>query len=378
MQDSLYFCDLSIAIFLRSLHCDRSELPDFIVIGGRKNIMTCILVTGGAGYIGSHTCKALRRAGFDPIAYDNLTRGNPESVKWGALEIGELADGVRLRETLARYRPAAVVHFAALAYVGESNLNPILYYQNNVGATAALLDAMRECSVRKIVFSSSCAIYGAPEVVPIPEESSQTPINPYGTTKMICERMLRECATVFPLSFMALRYFNAAGADPEGEIGECHVPETHAIPLVLGAAAGERKGFTIFGDDYPTADGTCVRDYVHVTDLADAHVKAVHALLDGTESTALNLGIGRDWSVRELVASVREVTGCDFPVLTSARRPGDPPALVADASRACRQLGWRPKYMDLNSQVMHAWAWRQGGCKTWRRMHTRPTQTTLA
>jgi UDP-arabinose 4-epimerase len=280
--------------------------------------MTSIFVTGGAGYIGSHTCKALRGTGFNPITYDNLERGNPESVKWGALEVGELADGVHLRETLARHRPSAVIHFAALAYVGESNLNPTRYYQNNVGGTAVLLEAMRECGVDRIVFSSSCAIYGTPQLVPIPEETSFAPINPYGATKMICERMLKECAAAFPLSFMALRYFNVAGADPEGEIGECHVPETHAIPLVLEAAAGESEGFTIFGDDYPTGDGTCVRDYIHVTDLADAHVRAVRALLDGAESTAFNLGTGRGWSVRELVASVRDVTGLNIPVLVGA------------------------------------------------------------
>jgi UDP-arabinose 4-epimerase len=333
--------------------------------------MTSILVTGGAGYVGSHTCKALRRAGFDPVTYDNLARGNPEAVKWGALEIGELADGVHLHETLARYRPAAVVHFAALAYVGESNLNPSVYYRNNVGGTAALLGAMREAGVGRIVFSSSCAVYGAPAVVPIPEETPYAPINPYGATKMICERMLKECAAAFPLSFMALRYFNAAGADPEGDIGECHIPETHAIPLVLEAAAGESKTFTIFGDDYPTADGTCVRDYVHVTDLADAHVKAVGALLDGAESTALNLGTGRGWSVRELVDSVRDVTGRNISVLMGARRPGDPPVLIADASRARHQLGWWPKYPDLSSQVMHAWSWRQSTGKTWKRMEKR-------
>jgi len=336
--------------------------------------MTAILVTGGAGYIGSHTCKALRHAGFNPIAYDNLTHGNPESVKWGSLEIGELADKARLRETLARYRPAGVVHFAALASVGESSLNPTLYYQNNVGGTAALLDAMRDSGVDKIVLSSSCTIYGStPKVVPIPEELPSAPISPYGASKMICERMLQECAAAFPLSFMVLRYFNAAGADPEGEIGECHVPETHAIPLLLEAAAGESKGFTIFGDDYPTADGTCVRDYVHVTDLADAHVAAARALLDGAESTVLNLGTGRGWSVRELIASAQEVTGCTIPVLVGARRPGDPPVLIADTSRARHQLGWRPSYADLNSQVMHAWAWRQGAGRTWKRMQIRST-----
>jgi UDP-arabinose 4-epimerase len=339
--------------------------------------MTSILVTGGAGYIGSHTCKALRLAGFNPVTYDNLARGNPEAVKWGALEIGELADIGRLRETLAQYQPAAVVHFAALAYVDESNRDPTLYYQNNVGGTATLLDAMRECGVNKIVFSSSCTVYGTPAVVPISEEIRYAPINPYGATKMICERMLKECALAFRLSFMALRYFNAAGADPDGEVGECHVPETHAIPLLLDAAAGESKGFTIFGDDYPTADGTCVRDYIHVTDLADAHVKAVRALLDGAGSAALNLGIGRGWSVRELIDTVRAVTGCDFPVQVGARRLGDPPALIAAAGRARDQLDWRPRYSDISAQVGHAWAWRQGDCKTWKRMSTRAQQTGL-
>jgi UDP-arabinose 4-epimerase len=339
--------------------------------------MTSVLVTGGAGYIGSHTCKALRHAGYDPITYDNLQRGNPESVKWGALEIGDLSERDRLRDTLTRHHPVAVIHFAALAYVGESNLNPTLYYLNNVGGTAALLDAMRECGVDKIVFSSSCALYGMPAIVPIGEETSHAPINPYGATKMICERMLRECATAFPLSFIALRYFNAAGADPEGEIGECHVPETHVIPLLLEAASGEGKCFTIFGDDYPTPDGTCVRDYIHVTDLADAHVKAVRALLGGAESTAVNLGTGRGWSIRELVATVREVVGCDVPVQVGARRPGDPPALVADASRAHHQLSWRPRYLDLAAQVRHAWAWREGDCRTWKRTQTGPAKAKL-
>jgi UDP-arabinose 4-epimerase len=334
--------------------------------------MTSILVTGGAGYIGSHACKALRRAGFDPIAFDNLSRGNPESVKWGALEIGELSDDVRLCEILERHRPVAVVHFAALAYVDESNCNPAAYYRNNVGGTASLLNSMRECGVSKIVFSSSCTVYGTPAAVPIAEETPYAPINPYGATKMICERMLRECAAAFSLSFMALRYFNAAGADPECEIGECHVPETHVIPLLLDAAAGANKSFTIFGDDYPTADGTCVRDYIHVTDLADAHVRAVRALIDGSQSTALNLGTGRGWSVRELVNSARDVTGCDIPVIVGARRSGDPPVLIADATRARDRLGWQPRHPDLKTQVKHAWAWRQGAGRTWKRMQAQP------
>src|SRR2546421_5779781 len=241
--------------------------------------MTSILVTGGAGFIGSHTCKALYRAGFTPVSYDNLSRGNAEAVKWGELVVGDLADRSLLRATLRHHRPVAVVHFAAFAYVGESAENPTLYYRNNVGGTAELLEAVRECGVRHIVFSSSCAVYGIPRIVPIPEDSPLDPINPYGRSKMICERMLQDCAAAFPLTWMALRYFNAAGSDPEGEIGECHVPETHAIPLLLDVAAGEGGTFTIFGNDYPTADGTCIRDYIHVCDLADAHVLALHALL---------------------------------------------------------------------------------------------------
>jgi len=332
--------------------------------------MSSILVTGGAGYIGSHACKALHRAGFTPITYDDLSRGNAEAVKWGPLELGDIADGGRLREVLARHRPQAVMHFAALAYVEESNRDPAAYYRTNVGGTAALLGVMREQGVGKIVFSSSCVIYGTPQSVPIAEAAPCAPINPYGATKLACERMLGECAAAFPLRFMALRYFNAAGADPDGEIGECHAPETHAIPLLLDAAAGASKRFTIFGDDYPTADGTCVRDYIHVADLADAHVTALRALIGGADSAALNLGTGRGWSVRELIAQVGEITGRAIPAQVGARRPGDPPALIADAARAHRQLGWQPRHPDLATLVMRAWVWRQGRARNWTRMQS--------
>lgn len=330
--------------------------------------MTSILVTGGAGFIGSHTCKALRRAGFTPVAYDNLSRGNSEAVKWGPLEIGDLTDRPRLREVVAQHHISAVVHFAALAYIGESNERPAAYYANNVGGTAALLEIMQEFQLRHIVFSSTCAVYGIPTAIPISETSPLAPINPYGAGKMICERMLHECSAAFPLTFMALRYFNAAGADPDGEIGECHVPETHAIPLILDVAAGAADGFTIFGTDYPTADGSCVRDYIHVTDLADAHVTALRALLEGSDSAALNLGSGRGWSVKELVEGVQHITNRELKVQAGPRRLGDPPVLVANADRARQKLLWQPRYSDLSTQVAHAWAWRQGACRTWKRM----------
>jgi UDP-glucose-4-epimerase GalE len=328
--------------------------------------MTTILVTGGAGYIGSHTCKALHAAGFAPVVYDDLSRGNPEAVQWGELVVGELGDRALLRRTLERHRPAGVVHFAAYAYVGESTQNPALYYRNNVGGTAELLGAMHDCGIRHIVFSSSCAVYGVPNAVPISETNPFNPISPYGATKMICEQMLRDCAAASGLTYLALRYFNAAGADPDGAIGECHVPETHAVPLILDAAAGD-AAFTIFGDDYPTPDGTCIRDYIHVADLADAHVRALRDLLQGGESAAINVGTGRGWSVRELIDITRTITGRDVPVRVGARRPGDPPALVSDPSLARARLGWAPRFADAAEQVAHAWAWRQGGHRGFKR-----------
>jgi UDP-arabinose 4-epimerase len=323
--------------------------------------MTPVLVTGGAGFIGSHTCKALRNAGFLPVSYDDLSRGNTVAVKWGELVIGDIADGRLLRDTLIRHRPVAVVHFAAFAYVGESTEKPGLYYRNNVVGTLALLEAMRECGVRYLVFSSSCAVYGVPPVVPIQEQTPLNPVNPYGATKMICERMLGDCAEAFPLKWIALRYFNASGSDPDGEIGECHVPETHVIPLLLDAAAGRRDAFTVFGSDYPTPDGTCIRDYIHVSDLADAHVLALQALLRGGESEAINVGTGRGWSVLELVEVARKITRRDIPILFGPRRPGDPPALVSDPRRARERLAWSPRYPDIAEHISHAWAWRQSG-----------------
>jgi UDP-arabinose 4-epimerase len=266
----------------------------------------------------------------------------------------------------------AVIHFAALAYVGESNEDPAAYYRNNVGGTAELLGAMRDADVHRIVFSSTCAVYGTPESVPIRENMRYAPINPYGATKMVCERMLHESAQASPLRFTALRYFNAAGADPDGEIGECHVPETHAIPLVLESAACAQKTFTIFGDDYPTPDGTCIRDYIHVADLADAHVKSLRALMDGSDTATFNIGTGRGWSVRELIDTAARVTGREVPVRVGPRRPGDPAELVADPGRAKERLGWVPRYPDLLAQVQHAWAWHNGGRKKWSRSSSLP------
>jgi UDP-arabinose 4-epimerase len=321
--------------------------------------MTPILVTGGAGFIGSHTCKALYKAGFLPLSYDNLSRGRAESVQWGPLVTGDIADSGLLRETLKRQRPSAVVHFAAFAYVGESSENPGLYYRNNVAGTLALLEAMRDCGVHHIIFSSSCTVYGIPTVIPISEQTPLNPINPYGATKMICERMLRDYADAFPMKWMAMRYFNAAGADPDGEIGECHVPETHVIPLLLDAAAGKGDAFTVFGTDYPTADGSCIRDYIHVTDLADAHVLALRSLLDGGESEAINIGTGRGWSVLELIESARQIAGCDIPIRLGPRRAGDPPVLISNPARAHKRLQWTPRYPDVAHQISHAWAWRR-------------------
>ncbi len=317
-----------------------------------------ILVTGGAGYIGSHACKALAAKGHVPITYDDLSRGNRWAVKWGPLLEGDIADATRLRAALEQYRPAALMHFSAYAYVGESVEKPLLYYRNNFAGTASLLHTLTEFGCIPVVFSSSCAVYGKPERLPIPEEHPQRPINPYGHSKLFVERMLADLRTASGLSWMALRYFNAAGADPNGEIGEAHEPETHLIPLVLAAA---RNGVPvrIFGDDYETSDGTCVRDYVHVADIADAHVNALEHLLNGGESEALNLANARGFSVKEVIAAAEKVCDCAVPHETAARRPGDPPVLIGDAGRARALLGWQPKHSDLATQIKDAWRWMQ-------------------
>jgi len=318
-----------------------------------------ILVTGGAGYIGSHTAKALAAAGHQPVVFDDLSQGHEWAVKWGPLERGSLADPVRLAEVFASQKIDAVLHFAASALVGESMTNPSKYFRNNAVGTLNLLEAMRVAGVGPIVVSSTCATYGDPVRVPIDETHPQAPVNPYGESKLMAEKMLRWYGDVHGLRWMALRYFNAAGADPDGEIGEDHDPESHLIPLVIGAAQGRRPPVKIMGTDHPTPDGTAVRDYIHVMDLAEAHLRALDRLGAGTASQAVNLGTGRGHSVREVVDTVARVSRRSVPAVESSRRPGDPPALVAAPARAREVLGWTCRYPDLETIVRHAWAWHE-------------------
>jgi UDP-arabinose 4-epimerase len=322
-----------------------------------------ILVTGGAGYIGSHTCKALAAKGFEPVSYDNLSRGNRWAVKWGPLEEGDIADANRLSQVLNRYRPAAAIHFAAFAYVGESVEHPILYYQNNIAGSIALFREILRYRAIPIVFSSTCATYGIPQSIPITEEHPQHPINPYGFTKFAVEGLLGDLGRAHGLPSMSLRYFNAAGADPDGEIGEAHDPEPHLIPRVL-MAARDGTSIAVYGHDYETPDGTCVRDYIHVSDLADAHVRAVEYLFAGGTSSALNLANARGFSVLEVIEAAKQVTGKTISIQTAARRVGDPAVLVGSASRAHELLAWRPAHSDLDIQIAHAWNWMQKSVRT--------------
>jgi UDP-arabinose 4-epimerase len=327
----------------------------FSVISGIRNV----LVTGGAGYIGSHTCKALARIGYQPIAYDNLSRGSRASVKWGPLVVGDVMNKQELRQTIDRYSIEAVMHFAALAYVGESVTNPAAYFRNNAANTITLLEVMAETGLQHLVFSSTCAVYGTPAELPLSEETSTKPINPYGESKLQTERMLPWFENAHDLKWVALRYFNAAGADPDGEIGENHDPETHLVPLAIQAALGAGPRLKIFGTDYPTQDGTAVRDYIHVADLADAHVRALGYLQEGGESTVFNLGAGVGYSVRQILDETRRVSRKNVPALETARRNGDPPSLVADATRAHRVLGWQPDASDLETIVNTAHDWER-------------------
>jgi UDP-arabinose 4-epimerase len=323
--------------------------------------MSTILVTGGAGYIGSHTAKALAQQGHTPVVYDNMSLGNAWAVKWGPLVQGELADTDRLAEALRAHRIDAVLHFAANAYVGESMEKPEKYLRNNVGGTLSLLEAMVAAKVETIVVSSTCASYGIPESLPITEDTPQNPISVYGDTKCMMERMLYWFAQAHGLRYAILRYFNAAGADPDGEIGECHDPEPHLIPIVIQAALGRRPTVQVFGNDYETPDGTCIRDYVHVTDLADAHVRALDYLSRGEEPAVFNLGHGDGQSVLDIIHAVERISGIPVPYEVAPRRPGDPPILVADPRRAREILGWMPRYSDLDTIVGTAWRWHAEG-----------------
>jgi UDP-glucose-4-epimerase GalE len=320
--------------------------------------MRRILVTGGAGYIGSHCCKTLAQSGFEPVVYDNFSTGIRKHVRWGPVIEGDIRDGVALRAAFREVKPAAIIHFAALALVGESEKHPDRYWDVNVGGTLRLLEAMRDESVPCLVFSSTCAVYGEPEDVPIRETAPHRPVSPYGASKSTCERIMLDFERAYGLRSMRLRYFNAAGADADAEIGEWHEPETHLIPVALDAVIGRRSHLEIFGSDYPTPDGTAVRDYLHVLDLAAAHVAAVEMLLEGAPSDALNLGTGRGTSVTELIRAVEAATGKAVPVRPAPRRAGDPPALVADPARAESVLGWRAK-RDLDDMIATAWRWHQ-------------------
>ena len=318
-----------------------------------------ILVTGGAGYIGSHACKALAKAGYLPVAYDNLVYGHRWAVKWGPLEKGDIADREKLESVVDKYNPIAVMHFAAYAYVGESVENPSKYYHNNVAGTLTLLEAMRGRGIDKIIFSSTCATYGMPEQIPIQEDHSQNPINPYGRSKLMIEWMLQDYAAAYNLKYVLLRYFNAAGADLDAEIGENHDPETHLIPLVLDTALGKRDHIEIYGTDYETPDGTCIRDYIHVSDLADAHLLALEYLLNGGKSESFNLGNGNGFSVREVIATALKIAGCDIVCVESKRRVGDPSTLIASSDKIQKELRWRPVFKSLDSIIETAWRWHK-------------------
>jgi UDP-arabinose 4-epimerase len=317
----------------------------------------CVLITGGAGYIGSHSAKALARAGFYPIVVDDLRTGHRSAVRWGPLGETDLADKAALGKVFETYPIAAVIHFAGSAYVGESMGAPELYFRNNVGATLSLLDTMLEHGVTEIVFSSSCATYGHPQAIPITEAHPQNPVNPYGESKLMVEKILFWYARAYGLRYTILRYFNAAGADPDGELGEMHEPEPHLIPRVIAAALGSLARVEVYGTDYDTVDGTAVRDYIHVTDLAEAHVAAMRYLESGGAPMACNLGTGTGHSVRQVIQAVEKVSGRKVPFQDFPRRAGDPAELVADAQEALRRLAWQPRYSDLERIVQTAWDW---------------------
>ena len=323
--------------------------------------MTKILVTGGAGYIGSHACKLLKSKGYTPIVYDNLCTGWQDAVKFGPFEQGDLRDGARVAEVFAKYEPAAVMHFAALSQVGESMHNPGIYWDNNVGGSQSLMQAAVDAGCLNFVFSSTCATYGDQDNVVLDENCAQYPINAYGASKRAVEDMLAHYEAAFGLKHVIFRYFNVAGADPDGDVGEFHQPETHLVPLMLDAIAGKRDALTIFGTDYDTPDGTCIRDYVHVMDLVGAHVLGLKWLEEGKESRVFNLGTGTGFSVREVVNHSAAVTNKEVPINEGPRRPGDCTKLVSGSTRAETELGWTPEMSTLERMVSDAWRWHQTG-----------------
>ena len=317
-------------------------------------MMKVVLVVGGAGYVGSHACKELARRGVMPVTFDNLSTGHAHTVKWGPFEEGSLLDSNRVASVFQTYKPDAVMHFAAHAYVGESVAEPLRYYKNNVAATIALLEAMKQFGVQNLIFSSTCAVYGIPESLPISEVCPRVPISPYGRTKFTVEMALEDCAQAYEIKYVSLRYFNAAGADPDGEIGEEHEPETHLIPRALMASFGDLPHLDIFGNRHPTPDGTCLRDYIHVSDLAVGHWLALDYLAKGGRPRPFNLGTGRATSVAEVIAAVESATGQKVPTRVVAARPGDPPALFADPAQARELLGFRPQFADIEPIVRTA------------------------
>lgn len=318
-----------------------------------------VLVCGGAGYIGSHVNKQLNKEGYETVVFDNLIYGHREAVKWGHFIQGDLKNIDEIETVFQKYNIEAVFHFAAYAYVGESVEKPEKYYYNNVTNTLNLLHVMKKYDCDKIIFSSTCATYGEPKSVPITEDMQQSPINPYGASKLMVERIFQDYSKAYGLKFVVLRYFNAAGADPEGEIGESHFPETHLIPLVLDAASGKRQDIKVFGIDYDTPDGSCIRDYIHVYDLATAHLLALHYLEEGKESDFFNLGNAFGTSVLDVVEAAKKVTNKKFQVTLTDRREGDPAKLVGSSEKAQRVLDWKPVYGDINTIVEHAWKWHE-------------------
>ncbi|TRZ49550.1 UDP-glucose 4-epimerase GalE [bacterium] len=318
-----------------------------------------VLITGGAGYVGSHTCKAVAALGYLPISLDNLIYGHIWAVQWGPFIKGDITDSSILDQIFSDYRPKAVIHFAAYAYIGESVEHPALYYQNNVAGSITLLDAMRRHGCRDIILSSSCATYGIPLQVPISENHPQIPINPYGRSKLMMEQIIQDYGSAYGIRYAILRYFNAAGADPEGHIGEDHTPETHLIPLLLETVQGQRQYTEVYGTDYDTPDGTAIRDYIHVTDLADAHVLALKYLTQSGQNLCINLGTGQGHSVMEVIRAVQQVTGKRVAYRIVGRRPGDPPALVAKTGHAYFLLGWKPNFSDIQYTISTAWNWHQ-------------------